>query len=270
MFEVNFADIADEKGLIVKDRKNEEEGVHFPYFIDKGETLTGFADYLQDVHAAQNVFEERVSPILEQYLQGCQQYNESVKLEELNIDYRNPMIYAQKSEYLLYVLLIEYSNQIMRAAFDTTPTKVVVLPRCLTGPNYALLKVKRTRIGWHRIVGTNTSDHSPAWKLSQITKLNGIHTFITMGRRFKEPPFSRVFQNLRRKFGEFGLLAVACLPELALGKTYVMEAGIPSQAVPLLYSGCSKWHNPENSLTTKFPFDYVLELLKINLPSPKR
>lgn len=249
-------------------KSNEGNEVSLPYYIDKGETVPGYAAYLRSVHIAQSALEDKISPILERFVQGCTRYAEAVEHKRLDIDYRNPMIYTQKPEYLLYMLLIEYSNQYRRAAFEATPTRVVVLPRCLTGPNYDLLKVKRTKLGWHRIVGSNTDDSSPAWKLSQLGDEYGFHTFITMGRRFKEPPFSRVFRNLKKKYSDFGLVAVACLPELALGKTYVMEAGIPAQAVPLLFSGCNKWHNPENSLTTTFPLEYVLGLLKSS-PEPR-
>ncbi|MFW9853554.1 MAG: hypothetical protein ACFFFG_00740 [Candidatus Thorarchaeota archaeon] len=247
----------------MKDQKDETKEATFPYYINNGETLPGYTDYLRAVNTAQQAFEEKVSPVLEKYLLECQRYNEAVELKTLNIDYRNPMIHTQKAEYLLYMLLIEYSNSNMRAAFEATPTKVVVLPRCLTGPNYDLLKVKRSKMGWHRIVGNNTDEYSPALKLSQLGESNGFYTFITMGRRFKEPSFSRVFKNLRKKLGDFGLIAVACLPELALGKTYVMEAGIPAQAVPLQYPGCSKWHDPKHSLATTFSFEYVLKLLKL-------
>ncbi|MFW9778704.1 MAG: hypothetical protein ACFFE8_07590 [Candidatus Heimdallarchaeota archaeon] len=247
----------------MKDQKDEMNNAVFPYYINNGEGLSGFTDYLRAVKDAQKKFEEQVSPILEKYLQECQTYNEAVEQKKLNIDYRNPMIHTQKSEYLLYMLLIEYSNLFMRAAFEATPTKVVVLPRCLTGPNYDLLKVKRSKIGWHRIVGSNTDEYSPALKLSHLGDTNGFHTYITMGKRFKEPSFSRVFKNLQKKLGNFGLIAVACLPELALGKTYIMEAGIPAQAVPLLYPGCSKWHDPIHTLATTFSLEYVLKLLKL-------
>ncbi|MFX1547034.1 MAG: hypothetical protein ACFFCU_12600, partial [Promethearchaeota archaeon] len=66
-------------------------------------------------------------------------------------------------------------------------------------------------------------------------------------------------------FGHFGLVAVACLPELALGRTYIMEMGIPTQAVPLLFSGCTKWHGPTQAVSTRFPLKYLLQLLKIDI-----
>ena len=54
---------------------------------------------------------------------------------------------------------------------------------------------------------------------------------------------------------------VACLSN---DSKKIMEMGIPTQAVPLLYSGCDKWHGPENALVTKFPLHHVLNLLKIS------
>ncbi len=234
----------------------------FPYEINEKNGLSNLREYLRTIKQAQKQFEANIIPLLDKYLEDFESYMKAVSNRELDINYQNPMIHTQKSEYALYMLLIEYSNLHMKKAFDATPTKVVVLPRCLTGPNFNLLQVKRTKIGWHRITGCNGSD-CLEWKLSELGKKHNFEVFITMGNRFKEPNFLRVFQNLRKKIGHFGLVAVACLPELALGRTYIMEMGIPAQAVPLLFSGCEKWHGPEHAVQTKFPFDYVLQLLKL-------
>lgn len=234
----------------------------FPYEINEKSNSNNLREYLRIINLAQNEFEASIVPLMNKYLKDIDLYMNAVSNRELKINYQNPMVHTQKSEYALYMLLIEFSNQLMKEAFDATPTKVVVLPRCLTGPDFNLLKVKRTKIGWHRIIGCNGTDCS-GWKLSELGKQHNFDVFITMGNKFKEPNFLRVFQNLRKKFGDFGLVAVACLPELALGRTYIMEMGIPTQAVPLFFSGCAKWHSPEQAVQTKFPIDFVLQLLKV-------
>ncbi|MHA2246222.1 MAG: DUF116 domain-containing protein [Candidatus Hodarchaeales archaeon] len=236
----------------------------FPYEISTESDSTDITNYLRTVLKTQEAFEKNVAPLLKDYFQDYESYMTSVSNHELDINYNNPMIHTQKVEYVLYILSIEYSNQLMKKAFNETPIKVVVLPRCLTGPNFDLLKVKRTKIGWHRIIGCNTSNSS-GWKLSELGKRYNFEVFITMGNRFKEPNFLRVFRNLRKKYGHFGLIAVACLPELALGRTYIMEMGIPAQAVPLVFSGCEKWHGPIQSVPTRFPLNYVLQLLKLDI-----
>ena len=83
-----------------------------------------------------------------------------------------------------------------------------------------------------------------------------------MGRKFKEPNFLKVFRNLRKKYGHFGLITVACIPELVFGRTYIMEMGIPTQAVPLYFSGCAKWHGTK-ALQTHFPIKLIQQLLGI-------
>lgn len=220
--------------------------------------------YLQIIHQAQQIFEDSVSPILDPFFSQYDDFIQAVENRELNINYNNPMIHTQKVEYFLYMLLIEYSNQLMKSAFDNAPKKIVLLPRCITGPNYDLLKVKRTKVGWHKIVACKDNIECDGWMLSTLGKEYGFEVYITMGSRFREPSFLKVFKNLRHKFGMFGLIAVACVPELALGRTYIMEMGIPTQAVPLFYSGCDKWHGPKNALVTKFPLQHVLNLLKIS------
>lgn len=238
----------------------------YPYEITENSHSNDFTAYLKTVHQTQQAFELSIVPLLNKYLEGFESYMKAVSSREWDINYENPMINTQKNEYILYILLIEYSNQLMKTAFEATPTKVVVLPRCLTGPNFDLLKVKRTRIGWHRIIGCKTSNCT-GWELSKLGKQHNIEVFITMGNRFKEPNFLRVFRNLRKKYGHFGLIAVACLPELALGRTYIMEMGIPTQAVPLMFSGCSKWHESAQVVQTRFPLEHVLKLLDIDVVS---
>ncbi|MFX0183017.1 MAG: DUF116 domain-containing protein [Candidatus Hodarchaeota archaeon] len=241
----------------------------YPYkIIDISENLTKSSEltnYLQTIHKAQQAFEMSVKPILNTYFFEFKEYKSALENQELDINYQNPMVFTQKVEYFLYMLLIEYSNQYMKSAFNATPNKVVLLPRCLTGPHFNLLKVTRTKIGWHKIMGCNGSDesHCDGWKLTKLGKKHGFEVFITMGTLFKEPNFLKVFKNLRKKFGHFGLIAVACIPELALGKTYIMEMGIPTQAVPLFYSGCAKWHGHEQAVVTEFPLRHVLKLLKL-------
>ena len=234
----------------------------YPYEIKEDGGLNEFSDYLKRVQDAQRTFESTVIPIFDRFFEGFEPYMEALSNHRLDIDYNNPMIYTNKNEYVLYMLLIEASNQVMKAAFEAAPKKVVVLPRCLTGPNFDLLKLKRTKLGWHRILGCK-SGKCIEWELTKLGKQHDFEVFITMGNRFKEPNFLRVFRNLRKKFGHFGLVAVACLPELALGRTYIMEMGIPTLAVPLFYSGCAKWHGPTQALPTKFPFKYLQQLLSI-------
>ncbi len=233
---------------------------NYPYrlnFLD--ENSKHLSDYLQIMNEAKKSFETNIVPIFEPILNKYDEYSHELADFQLDINYQNPMIHTKKLEYVLYMLSIEYSNQIMKPAFETTQKKIVVLPRCLTGPKFNLLEVKRTKIGWHKIIGCRNRS-CDGWELTKLGKKHGFEVYITMGNRFKEPNFLRVFKNLRKKYGDFGLLAVACIPELALGRTYIMEMGIPSQTVPLFFSGCAKWHG-SNAVQTHLPLEHVLNLL---------
>lgn len=234
----------------------------FPVEIPQ-EKQNNLKTYTNTIRKAQKAFEKIINPILEPYFPEYEEYIQKLTTHNLDINYANPMIYTNKNEYSLYMLLIEYSNQYWKPIFDEIPLyqKIVVLPRCITGPNFDMLEIKRSKEGWHRITGCNVKDCS-GWKVTKLAEEFGFHVYITMGNRFKEPNFLRVFRNLRKKFGNFGLIAVACLPELAFGRTYIMEMGIPSQAVPLFYSGCSKWHGTK-AVQTHFPLEYIRHLLGI-------
>ncbi|PWI49291.1 hypothetical protein CEE45_01790 [Candidatus Heimdallarchaeota archaeon B3_Heim] len=235
----------------------------FPYKLKEidieSNTLT---KYVHSISEAVKALESSVTPHLEPIFEQLSDYSEIIMKQEMDINYNNPMIHTNKTLYVLYMLLIEQSNQFWRAEFDRTEKKIIVLPRCLTGPDFNLLKVKRTKIGWHKIIGTQDTNFN-AWMLNQVSIDNDFEVYITMGNRFKEPNFLRVFRNLRKKYGHFSLIPIACIPELALGNTYVMEMGIPSHAVPIFYSGCAKWHG-SSAIRTEFPLTYVLELLSLN------
>ena len=219
-------------------------------------------DYIHRISEARKALESNVTPYFEPIFEQIFEYSNKLKNKTLDINYNNPMVHTSKTQYVLYMLLIEISNQFWRAEFDKTEKKIIVLPRCLTGPNFDLLKVKRTKIGWHKIVGTQNESFN-AWTLTELSKNNDFEVFITMGNRFKEPNFLKVFRNLKKKYDNFGLIAVACIPELAFGNTYIMEMGVPSHAVPLFYSGCAKWHG-SSAVKTEFPLTYILELLSLH------
>ena len=235
----------------------------FPYKLNREDLESNtLKNYVQSISKAVNALESNVTPHLEPFLEELTDYSNMLRNKELDINYSNPMIHSSKLQYILYMLLVDQSNQFWRAEFDMTGKKIIVLPRCLTGPNFDLLEVKRTKLGWHKIVGTQEKSFN-AWTLAEIGNKHDFEVFITMGNRFKEPNFLRVFRNLKKKFGNFGLIAVACIPELALGNTYIMEMGIPSHAIPLFYSGCAKWHGT-SSIKTEFPLSYILDLLSVD------
>ncbi len=237
-----------------------------PYNLqtDDSNNLT-IESYFKTLDQVKSILETQITSKLSIFLQEYDEYSVSLRNQFLDVNYDNPLIYTPKNLLITYMLLIEYSNQYWRPQFNSTSKKIVLLPRCLTGEHFNLLKVKRTKIGWHKITGT-TDKTLNAWQLVQTSKNEDFEVFITMGQKFKEPSFISVFKSLRKKFGNFGLIAVACIPELALGNTFTMEMSIPSHAVPLFYSGCAKWHG-SSAFRTDFPLSYVLDLL--NPPKKK-
>ncbi len=234
----------------------------YPYKIEQN----FFSEYLSDIENALDMFEKCLTPILGRYLTEFDIYKQKLQEKTLHINYDNPMLYTQRGEFYLYMLQVEYANRFWKTLFNSIPLqkKILLLPRCLSGSNFDNFKVKRTKYGWHQIIHCNDKSN-PAWRLTELGEAYNFQVFITMGQRFKEPSFMKIFKTLKKKFGSFGLIAVACLPELALGRTFIMEMGIPTQAIPLLYSGCAKWHGDKKALTTAFDMNSVLKLLGLPL-----
>jgi len=234
----------------------------FPVKIPQ-EKAKDLKNYIDTMHTAQKAFEQSITHFLDPFFPEYEKYVQFLNDPDPDVNTHNPMIHTNKNEYMLYMLLIEYSNQYWKPMFDKIPLhqKIIVLPRCITGPEFDELEIKRSKEGWHRITNYKAKESS-GWKLVQLSKELGFQVYITMGKKFKEPNFLKVFRNLRKKYGYYGLITVACIPELIFGRTYIMEMGIPTQAVPLYFSGCAKWHGTE-ALQTHFPIKLIHQILGI-------
>jgi len=234
----------------------------FPVKIPQ-EKAKDLKNYIDTIHTAQKAFEQSITHFLDPFFPEYEKYVQFLNDPDPDVNTHNPMIHTNKNEYMLYMLLIEYSNQYWKPMFDKIPLhqKIIVLPRCITGPEFDELEIKRSKEGWHQITNYKAKESS-GWKLVQLSKELGFQVYITMGKKFKEPNFLKVFRNLRKKYGYYGLITVACIPELIFGRTYIMEMGIPTQAVPLYFSGCAKWHGTE-ALQTHFPIKLIHQILGI-------
>lgn len=136
--------------------------------------------------------------------------------------------------YHLRMLHIEVLNRLMRDNFGGKAHKIVILPHCLrdfradecrfvpgdvdhvckgcTGECF----INRTRIFLKSYPGYHLY-------ISQITDLD------------------KLFTLARKRYGDIGLLGVACVPELYEGIALARKMGIPALGVPLNYNRCSRW-----------------------------
>jgi len=157
--------------------------------------------------------------------------------------------------YHLRMLHIEVLNRLMREEFQKREHKVVIFPHCLRDFRADECKFqpgdvdyickgcnRKCLIDQSRIFLKGRSDFS--LYVSQIQDLE------------------KLFDSARRRYGDIGLLGVACVPELYQGMILAREMEIPAQGVPLNYNRCSRWMG--KAQYTNFNLDQLKKIINPN------
>jgi hypothetical protein len=145
-------------------------------------------------------------------------------------------------EYHLGMVAAEIMNRGLRADFESTPRKVVLIPACMRGPYATFCRA--------RISGPDMqcAACSPGCAVNRLTRHMG-----ALGTKVFLVPhatgFSRWLERWQRE-PDTGVAAVACLLNILPGGYEMRARGIASQCVPLDFPGCQKhWRKDEISTT---------------------
>jgi hypothetical protein len=147
---------------------------------------------------------------------------------------REDQIFCGKSpaEYLLAMVAAEIMNQGLRAEFDRTPVRAVLVPACLRGEQAARCLA---RVSGVDMICTACD---PACAVNRITRRMrkvGAQVYLVP----HSTGFSRWLERWQHAPG-VGVVAVACLLNILPGGYEMRSRGIAAQCVPLDYPGCRK------------------------------
>jgi hypothetical protein len=151
---------------------------------------------------------------------------------------REDQIFCGKAavEYHLNMVAAEIMNRGLRAEFERTPRRVVLVPGCMRGPYETFCQA--------RVAGSDIECAmcSPGCNVNRISR-----RMRNLGAKIFLVPhaagFSRYLERWQRE-PDTAVAAVACMLNILPGGYEMRARGIASQCIPLDFPGCQKhWRN---------------------------
>ncbi len=149
---------------------------------------------------------------------------------------------TSREQYHLYMLEIELTNRINSDRFKNSDKKIALLPYCLrdfeteckSKPNDFNYQCKHCSINCYQNYASN------------ILKENKVDAYIWMDADIKKHA-----KEVIKKDQSFGILGIACIPELVFGMRKCQKYKIPAVGIPLDANRCVRWMGEfkKNSVT---------------------
>ncbi len=154
-------------------------------------------------------------------------------LRELSLLKRwDATLFTSEEQYHLYMLVIELANRAWGEAFRTAKRKVAFLPYCLRD-----LKADcRSGPGALDYVCKGCSKDCFVNRVSTLLRSAEVEPYIWMNASLKS-----LLRDLLDREGSFGVLGVACVPELFHGMRMCIGLKIPVVGIPLNANRCARW-----------------------------
>jgi uncharacterized protein len=154
-------------------------------------------------------------------------------LDSLSIMQKTDSILATtREQYYLYMMEIELVNRINKERFLASNFKIAFLPHCIKDLSRECLskpdEIDYVCKGCSKICNIN--------RVSKLLRKNDVSPYIWM-----EAELNPLFKNLKKKYGNFGVLGIACIPELIKGMRTCLEKNIPVTGIPIDANRCARW-----------------------------
>ena len=137
-----------------------------------------------------------------------------------------------REQYHLYMLEIEMTNRMNSSGFKNSDRKIALMPYCLQD---FTVSCKAAKKGFDYQCKSCSSicfqNHA-----GSILKKNNIEPFIWMGGSIKE-----LAKSTLKNDQSFGILGIACIPELVWGIRKCSKYKIPVVGIPLNANRCIRW-----------------------------
>jgi hypothetical protein len=165
---------------------------------------------------------------LRQFTRKTEEHLKSLPLSKL-LDKR---LATTREQYHLYMLEIEMTNRLNSMRFKNADKKIALTPYCLQDFT-ASCKAAKKGFDYQCKSCSSICFQNHA---SSILKKNNIEPFIWMGGSIKELA-KATFRDGR----SFGILGIACIPELVWGIRKCSKYKIPVVGLPLNANRCIRW-----------------------------
>jgi hypothetical protein len=169
-----------------------------------------------------------IHPHLKKYTENTEEHLKTLPLSKF-LDKR---LATSREQYHLYMLEIELTNRLFVSEFIKADKKIALMPYCLQD---FTVKCKSEKNGFdyqcRHCSGKCFQNHA-----STILKNHGIEPYIWMEGNMKQ--LAKYTLKERRSFG---VLGIACIPELTWGMRDCRKNNIPVVGIPLNANRCVRW-----------------------------
>ncbi len=169
-----------------------------------------------------------IDPFLKKYTENVEEHLRTLPVTK----FWDRRLATTREQYHLYMLEIELTNRLFREEFIKADRKIALLPYCLQDFSADCKAVKN---------GFDYQCKSCSAKCyqnhaSRILKDHNIEPYIWMGGNMKQ--LAKYTLHEKRTFG---VLGIACIPELTFGMRNCRKNNIPVVGIPLNANRCIRW-----------------------------
>ena len=169
-----------------------------------------------------------IDPYLRIYTENTEEHLRTLPLSK----FWDRRLATTREQYHLYMLEIELTNRLFASEFIKADRKIALMPYCLQD---FTVKCKSEKNGFDyqckHCSAKCFQNHASA-----ILKIHNIEPYIWMGGNMKQ--LAKYTTKERRSFG---VLGIACIPELTWGMRNCRNNNIPVVGVPLNANRCIRW-----------------------------
>ncbi len=169
-----------------------------------------------------------IDPYLKKYTEKAEEHLRTLPL----FRFRDRRLAATREQYHLYMLEIELTNRLFASEFIRSDRKVALMPYCLQD---FTVRCKSEKNGFDyqckHCSAKCFQNHA-----SEILKTHHIEPYIWMGGNMKQ-----MAKYTIKEKRSFGVLGIACIPELTWGMRNCRKNNIPVVGIPLNANRCMRW-----------------------------
>jgi len=169
-----------------------------------------------------------IDPHLKKYTENTREHLRTLPLSKF-WDHR---LATTREQYHLYMLEIELTNRLFASDFIKADKKIALLPYCLQDFS---IKCKSERNGFDYQCRHCSAKCFQNWA-SEILENHQIDPFIWMEGNMKQ-----LAKFTLKEKRTFGVLGIACVPELIWGMRNCRKNNIPAIGIPLNANRCIRW-----------------------------
>ena len=169
-----------------------------------------------------------IDPYLKKYTENAEEHLRTLPLSKI----WDRRLATTREQYHLYMLEIELTNRLFHFEFINADRKIALLPYCLRDFS-ADCKAAKAGFDYQckHCSAKCFQNHT-----SRILKAYNIEPYIWMGGKMKQ-----LAKYTLHEKKTFGVLGIACIPELTFGMRNCRRNNIPVVGIPLNANRCTRW-----------------------------